>query len=221
MDFIDGQFRLLRGVYEKMLRGALKYLPVTVSFAVIILVSNYFLFSTSKSELAPQEDQGIIISLITAPPNATLQQTQLSSKEVYKIMAGYSENDHVFQLDSLNTGIAGMVMKPWDARTRTSMQLQPLVQQKLGNIAGVRAVAFSPPPLPGGGGGLPVQFIIGTTDSFERLDEVSQALMDKARASGMFAFIDNDIKIDKPQNTIVIDRDKTAQLGLTMRDVGG
>jgi multidrug efflux pump len=224
MDFVDGQFRMLRTIYEKMLRAALKYLPVTAVFAAIILVSNYFLFFTSKSELAPQEDQGIIISLITASPEATLQQTQLSSKELYKILAGYPENEHVFQLDGisgLNSGIAGMVMKPWDERKRTSMQLQPLVQQRLGEIAGVRAVAFLRPPLPGGGRGLPVQFIIGTTDSYERLDEVSQALMDKARTSGMFAFIDNDLKIDKPQTTVNIDRDKAAQLGLTMRDVGG
>jgi multidrug efflux pump len=222
-DFIDNQFRLLRGVYEKLLRGALKYVAVTAVFAAIILVSNYFLFVTSRSELAPQEDQGIIISLITAAPDATLEQTQLSSKEVYKIMAGYPETDHVFQLDGingLNSGIAGMVMKPWDERTRTSMQLQPLFQQALGGLAAVRAVAFLTPPLPGGGGGLPVQFIVGTTESYERLDEVSMALMDKARASGMFAFIDNDLKIDKPQTTVEIDRDKTAQLGLTMRDVG-
>jgi multidrug efflux pump len=224
IEFIDGQFKMLRSIYERMLRAALKYLPVTAVFAIIILASNYFLFVSSKSELAPQEDQGIIISLITAAPDATLQQTQLSSKELYRIMAGYPENDHVFQLDGisgLNSGIAGMVMKPWDERKRTSMMLQPLVQQNLGEIAGVRAVAFLRPPLPGGGRGLPVQFIIGTTDSYERLDEVSRALMDKAQASGMFAFIDNDLKIDKPQTTIDIDRDKTAQLGLTMRDVGG
>lgn len=223
IDFIDGQFKMLRNLYERLLSGALKYVAVTAVFAAIILISNYFLFVTSRSELAPQEDQGIIISLITAAPDATLEQTQLSSKEVYKIMAGYPETEHVFQLDGisgLNSGIAGMVMKPWDERTRTSVQLQPVFQRKLGDITGVRAVAFLRPPLPGGGGGLPVQFIIGTTDSYERLDEVSKTLMDKARATGMFAYIDNDLKIDKPQTAVEIDRDKTAQLGLTMRDVG-
>jgi multidrug efflux pump len=84
----------------------------------------------------------------------------------------------------------------------------------------VRCVAFLRPPLPGGGRGLPVQFVVGTTDSFERLNTVSQSLMDKARASGMFAYVDNDLKIDKPQTTVEFDRDKAAQLGLTMLDVG-
>ena len=223
MDFIDRQFRRLRQAYEKALKGALNYLPVTGIFALIILVSNYFLFATSTSELAPQEDMGIIISLITGAPDATLEQTQLYSKEVYKIVAGYPETDHIFQLDGvsgLNSGLAGMVMKPWNERTRTSMELQPDVQNRLSELSGVRAVAFLRPPLPGGGRGLPVQFVIGTTESYERLDRVSQALMDEARASGMFAYVDSDLKIDKPQTTVEIDRDKAAQLGLKMRDVG-
>ncbi len=223
MNFVDRQFRRLRKGYEKALSGALNYLPVTVVFALIILGSNYFLFTTSKSELAPQEDQGIIISLVTAAPDATLEQTQLYTKEVYKIMAGYPETDHVFQLDGisgLNSGIAGMVFKPWDERTRTTMKLQPVVQNALGGIPGVQAVAFQRPPLPGAGRGLPVQFVIGTTESYQRLNEASQALMDKARASGMFAYLDSDLKIDKPQTTVEIDRDKAAQLGLKMRDVG-
>ena len=224
MGFVDRQFRRMRSGYERLLRGALNYLPVTGVFALIILASNYFLFTTSKSELAPQEDQGIIISLITAAPNASLQHTQLYSKELYKIISSYPETDHVFQLDGisgLNSGVAGMVMKPWDERKRTSMVLQPDVQRRLGELSGVQAVAFLRPPLPGAGRGLPVQFVIGTTESYDRLDEVSQALIAKARASGVYAFVDTDLKIDKPQTTVEINRDKTALLGLTMRDVGG
>jgi len=223
VQFIDGRFALLRRGYERLLAGALNYLPVTVVFAAIILASNYFLYANAKSELAPQEDQGYFLSLITAAPNATLEQTQLNSRQVYRTFAGYPECDHVFQLDGitgLNSGLAGMVLKPWEERKRTVMQIYPDVQMRLFGIAGVRAVAFQPSPLPGSGGGLPVQFVVGTTEPFERLNEVSQALMAKAYASGMFAFIDTDLKIDKPQVTVEIDRDKAAQLGLTMRDVG-
>jgi multidrug efflux pump len=65
-----------------------------------------------------------------------------------------------------------------------------------------------------------VQFVIGTTDPFDQLNDVQQALMGKAMATGMFAFLDTDLKIDKPQATVEIDRDKAALLGLTMRDIG-
>ncbi len=224
VDFIDRQFNFIHRTYERLLRGALNSLPVVGVFAVIILVSIYFLYATSKSELAPQEDQGIILSLITGAPDATLQQTQLSSRQVYETFAAFPETDHIFQLDGisgLNSGIAGMVLKPWDERTRTSMALMPVAQIKLGGIAGVQAVAFLPSPLPGAGSGLPVQFVIGTTDSYDRLNGVSQTLLGKAMASGMFIFMDTDLKIDKPQTTVEINRDKSAQLGLTMRDVGG
>jgi len=223
MRLVDRSFDGLRRAYERLLHGALDALPVVAVFAAIVLVSIYFLYTSSRSELAPQEDQGVIITMVTAAPDATLEQTQLYTRQVYKIFAGHDQTDHVFQLDGINgvnTGIAGMVLKPWDERSVTAMALKPQVQKQLDGLAGVRAVAFQRPPLPGGGRGLPVQFVIGTTDSFDRLNEITQNLMKKARASGMFAYLDNDLKIDKPQVTVKIDRERASQLGLSMSDVG-
>ncbi|MBY0578803.1 MAG: efflux RND transporter permease subunit [Burkholderiales bacterium] len=221
--FIDRQFDRLKKGYQKRLHGVLNSLPVVSVFAVIILGSIYFLYAGSKSELAPQEDQGVLISMITAAPDATLKQTQLNSREVYKVFSSYPETDHVFQLDGiqgLNSGIAGMVFKPWDERKRSTTELQPAVQARLNQIAGAKVAVFQRPPLPGGGRGLPMQFVIGTTDSYDRLDEIAQELKAKAQASGMFIFMDDDLKIDRPQTSIVVNREKAAQLGLTMRDVG-
>jgi multidrug efflux pump len=223
MHLVDRGFERVRHTYEGLLHGALEALPVVVVFALIVLASITFLYTSSNSELAPQEDQGVIIAMVTGAPDATLEQTQLFTRQVYKIFAGFDPTDHVFQLDGisgLNSGIAGMVLKPWDERTTTAMQLQPQVQQRLDGLAGVRAVAFQRPPLPGGGRGLPVQFVIGTTDDFDQLNKVAQALMAKARASGMFAYLDSDLKIDKPQVTVRIDRERASQMGLTMSDVG-
>ena len=223
MHLVDREFERVRRTYERLLHGALDALPVVAVFAAIVLVSIYFLYTSSSSELAPQEDQGVIIAMVTAAPDATLEQTQLFTRQVYKIFAGFRQTDHVFQLDGisgLNSGIAGMVLKPWDERRATAMQLQPKVQQELNGLAGVRAVAFQRPPLPGGGRGLPVQFVIGTTDDFDQLNKVTQDVMAKARASGMFAYLDSDLKIDKPQVTVKIHRNRASQMGLTMSDVG-
>ncbi|MGP0089264.1 MAG: efflux RND transporter permease subunit [Xanthobacteraceae bacterium] len=218
-DFIDRRFAQLRGFYQRQLHGSLNFLPVTLVFAVIVLSSIYFLYAGAKSELAPQEDQGVIITQSIAAPNATLQQRQLYSKEVYRIFASHSEMAHVFQLDVPGQSIAGLVFKPWDERTKTSNQLQPVLQQELSHIAGVRVVAFQPPPLPGSIG-LPVQFVIGTTEPFDRLNTVAQQFLQDAIKTGMFIFLDCDLKVDNPQSTVTIDRDKTAQLGLKMSDVG-
>jgi multidrug efflux pump len=218
--FVDRSFTRLRGGYERRLHGSLNTWPVTLVFAVLVLSSIYFLFITAKTELAPQEDQGVIITQSIAAPNATLQQRQLYSREVYRIFAGHPENDHVFQLDVPGQSISGMVLKPWDKRAQTTNQMQPVVQQELNKVAGVRVAAFQPPSLPGSFG-LPIQFVLVTTDPFERLNDVAQEFLQQARQSGMFIFIDCDLKIDDPQSDIIIDRDKTAQLGLKMSDVGG
>jgi multidrug efflux pump len=113
-----------------------------------------------------------------------------------------------------------MALKPWDRRATSSNKLQPAVQQEVAKIPGVRVVAFQPPPLPGSIG-LPIQFVIGTTEPFERLYNIAQDFLREAQQSGNFIFLDCDLKIDNPQSNIVIDRDKTAHLGLRMSDVGG
>jgi len=218
--FIDRNFARLRGAYERSLHGSLNALPVTLVFALIVLSSIYFLFTGAKTELAPTEDQGVIITQSIAAPDSTLQQRQLYSRQVYKIFAGHPETEHVFQLDVPGRSIAGMVFKPWDQRAKTTNELQPVLQQELDKVAGVRVAAFQPPALPGSFG-LPIQFVIVTTDPFARLNDVAQQFLQQALASGMFIFLDCDLKFDNPQSDIIIDRDKTAQLGLKMSDVGG
>jgi multidrug efflux pump len=209
--------------YANRLHSSLDFLPVTGVFAAIILSSNYFLFTSSQTELAPQEDQGIIIAQVTAPANASLAQTQLYSNQVYSIFKGYPEVDHIFQIDGsagLNTSIIGMVLKPWDQRTRSSNQLQPLVQKQLNDIAGAKVAAFQLPSLPGGGSGLPIQFVITTTDNFFRLNDVLQNFLDGAHKTGLFAYIDPNLKIDQEQTTISLNREMISELGLNMQDIG-
>jgi len=218
-DFVDRNFARLHGAYERRLHSSLNFLPVTATLAVIVFASIYFLYTGSKSELAPIEDQGVIIESARPAPDATLQQKLLYSREVYQTFAGYPETAHVFQIDAPNQDLAGMVLKPWDERSRTSNTLQPMVQQKLAGITGINAVAFQPPPLPGSFG-LPVQFVIGTTEPFNQLNTVAQNFLQAALRTGQFIFLDSDLKVDQPQATLVIDRDKTAQLGLKMSDVG-
>jgi multidrug efflux pump len=216
---IDRRFNAIHRRYERWLHGSLRYLPVTTVFALIVLGSIYFLYNSATSELAPQEDQGVIITSATTAADSTLQQRQLYDRQIYKDFASYPETDHFFQLDMPGQNIAGMVLKPWDQRMRTTATLQPLVQQNMSKIAGAQVVAFQPPPLPGSQG-LPIQFIIGTTDAFSRLNDVAQKFLHDALSSGLFMFLNTDLRIDKPQTVVEIDRSKTAMLGLKMSDVG-
>jgi multidrug efflux pump len=223
IEYIDGLFDRLRTNYHRVLNKSLNHLSVIAVFAVIILSSNYFLLVTSQSELAPQEDQGIILSQLTAAPNATLEQTQLYSRAVNNVYFKFPETDHTFMVDGyngLNTSIGGMVFKPWDERKVTTNQLMPAVQENLQHIAGANIAAFQNPSLPGGGSGLPIQFVVQTTNDFDELNTVMQTLIARARQSGMFMYVDTDLKVDKAQTNIELDRDKAAEFGLTMQDLG-
>lgn len=222
MEYVDHKFDRLRHNYQRILSDSLNYLSVTMVFAVLILISIYYLYSSSKSELAPVEDQGVVISQLISSPNATLAQTELFSDQVFKIYQQFPETERVFQLDGLsglNTSIIGMGLKAWDQRKRTSNQLQPIVQSLCDKITGAIIAVFQLPPLPGARG-VPIQFAITTTESFDRLNEINQAILEKARASDKFIYLDTDLKIDKAQSNLIINRDKASELGLTMQQIG-
>ena len=192
----------------------------TFTFGFLVLSSIYWLYSSSKSELAPNEDQGIILTQSTPAPNATLQQKLLYGAQAYTFFAHHPETQSVFQINSPGANISGMVLTPADQRKVGAESLQNTIQQELSAVAGVRIVAFQPPPLPGSTG-LPVQFVVQTTDSFDKLDVISREIMGEALKTGQFMFLDTDLKIDQPQTSLIIDREKAAQLGLKMNDIGG
>jgi multidrug efflux pump len=220
--FIDRQFERLHHGYQRLLHGTLNTWSVPVVMGVILLGGVVYLFMTSKSELAPQEDQGVVLSQIVGPPNATSQQMDAYAKQVFDIAHELPEYDQMFQITgvpTINQGFGGVLFKPWSERSKSAAQLQQELQQKWNGIAGARVAAFQFPPLPGSQG-LPMQFIIKTTEPYQNLNEVAQAVLQKAQASGMFFFVDTDLKLDKPQTTVEVNRDLVATLGLTQQDVG-
>ncbi len=216
---LDRAFDRLHNKYQRLLDSSLNYRPVTMVFVVLILGSIYFLYSSARTELAPQEDQGVLLGMFTTAPDATLEQKLLYTEKAYKILSSYPESDHVFQVVIPGIAFSGLTLLPWDERSRTAGELAPIVQQDVNAIAGARAAVFQPSPLPGGSG-LPVQFVITSTQPLERMNAVVDAFMKDVQKSGVLIFSDTDLKIDLPRSTVVIDRDKASQLGLTMNAVG-
>ena len=119
-----------------------------------------------------------------------------------------------------NTAIAGFVLAPWDQRERTTAQvLEQNIQPHLAGIPGLNAFALVPPSLPSSGDGTPIEFIIGSTQPFAALQEVVQEVLGRAMASGRFIFVDSDLKIDKPKQTVLVDREKAALMGVSMQQL--
>lgn len=217
---IDQTMDRLRERYIHLLDASLRHMSVTLTFGALVLLSTYWLYANSKSELAPEEDKGLILTQSTPAPNATLKQKLFYGDQLYKVLAKHPETDSVFQINSAAMNLSGMVLKPTDKRDTGAGELQRIIQGELAEIPGSRIVAFQEPPLPGAMG-LPIQFVMQSPDSFDKMDGVARDLLAQAMATGKFMFLDTDLKIDQPQEKLVIDREKAAQLGLRMNDVGG
>ena len=209
----------LKDRYVTWLRRVLEYRAAVVTFTVItvLLIVPFYLFS--MKELAPREDQGVIFGIVQGPPQATIEQMQLSTTQVYKAYATIPEYRGAFQLTSPGFGFSGVVLKPWEDRSRTVAEIEPEVWGKVAQIPGVRVIVTSPPPLPGGSD-FPVEFVISSTAEPREVVGYAQQLVGAAFQSGKFMFADTDLKFDLPQSEVVVDRDKANAMGMSLADVG-
>lgn len=221
--FIDTAFDKLKHRYQRSLHGSLDARPVTIVFAFVVLVSCVFLYATSKAELAPQEDQGVLFVVATGPQYANIHYTEKFTQAFNAIYQSFSSLEDYFIIngfDTVNNVISGFMMKPWNKRHQTQQQLLPLLQQKLGNVAGLQVQAFPLPPLPTSGNSLPVEFIVASTDSYDQIYEASEKILQAAQRSGLFLYIANSLKFNKPELELTINRAKAALLGVDMQSIG-
>ncbi|RXG87239.1 efflux RND transporter permease subunit [Bradyrhizobium zhanjiangense] len=209
--------------YGRKLDRSLDYRPITGLFALTMLGLVGFLYMNISKELAPEEDQGIVFALIKAPKYANIDYLDYYGTKLEKALQKFSETDLSFVLNGVSgqqSGMAGMLLKPWDERKRSSTALQSLVQAELSKIEGINAFAFSLPPLPGGSGGLPVQMVINSTLGFQSVYEQMSKLKGAARKSGLFMVSDSDLEFNQPVVRIKVDRSKANELGITMQTIG-
>ena len=220
--FLDRQFERLRHGYHRLLARALDVWPVLVTFGFILFGLVAASGMTAKSELSPTEDRGLVFMQVKTAPNASAQQLQLYAEQAFEIAKTEPEYDQMFQLNgvpAVNQGLGGVLLKPWDQRKRSQADLVMDLQRKWSAIAGAQVAAFPLPSLPGAQG-LPVQFVITTTEPVANLNEVAQSVMAEAQKQQLFWFADLDLKLDKPQSKVVVDREKLAALGMNESDFG-
>ena len=217
---ISRDFDRFKRLYGRWLDQTLAYRPAVYLVWIVISLLAIPMFKMSPVELAPAEDQGVIFGILDAAANSTLDQTSHYAAAANQVFMSEPETEFTFQVTSPSSGFAGMVVKPWSKRQRTVSQIIPGIQQKLGEIPGVRIFPVAPPALPGGGQ-FPVEFVLASTASSEQILEFAQKLQMKAMTSGKFFFPPLiDMKIDQPQSELVIDRDRVADLGLNLQQVG-
>jgi multidrug efflux pump len=220
---LDQIFDRLKQRYQRALHGTLNTRPVVLVFALIVMGLIPVLLKFSHSELAPEEDQGIVFLFANAPQPTNLNYLNAYTDEFVEIFKSFPEYYSSFQIngfDGVQAGIGGFLLTPWDERERTQMELLPEVQAKLNAIPGLQIFGFNLPSLPGTGQGLPFQFVINTPNDYESLLQVADRVKARAMESGKFAFLNVDLAFDKPEVVVEIDREKAAQMGVSMQDLG-
>jgi multidrug efflux pump len=216
---IDSMFHTLTLKYKQVLHNLLDTRAIMLVFsATVLLVLPYFYQHTAK-ETAPEEDQGFFFVVGSAPQYATLDYIEAFTQPFDKIYQQFPSAAHYFTINS-SSPISGLVLKPWNERTTSQFSMKKPLQNALDSIPGISAFAIIPPPLPGGGGGTPIQFVVKTTNDFQSLFDVSTQLLTKARQSGLFIYVDNSLKFNQPEIELQINRSKASDLGLDMQSIG-
>ncbi|MFO7995108.1 MAG: efflux RND transporter permease subunit [Marinobacter sp.] len=220
---VERSFNGLANGYKSALSSLMDTKSVVIFFAIVVLGSIYFMVSMSQNELAPTEDQGILFYQGTAAQTSTLDYLQEHGDEVQQRMStvpGYNEDFMILGITAPNAVFGGFKMEPWGDRDISQSEAQPLLDKELKNVTGLETAVFPRPSLPGSGGGLPFQFVITTGESYERLNDIADELQGKAMESGNFMFLQKSIDFDRPVTQVKVDRDRVADLGLSMQDVG-
>ena len=221
---VDSTFDRIANRYERLVSGSLNYRPVTLLVVLALVGVTGFMFMKTSSELAPEEDQGALFALVTGPRYATTAYTSLYIDQIRQATSDLEELDVSFSVVGLgsetNSGFSVWSFKDWSERKRSQKELQADIQGRLSKIAGVQALVFAPPSLPGAGGGLPISLILQSTGDPSQVFEVAEQIKNEAQATGRFIIVQNSLAFDAPQVTITIDRDRAAALSLPIRDIG-
>lgn len=221
--FLDRTFNSLKDRYERRLHGTLNYRPVTILILVGVIAATALMYVTAQKELAPEEDQGILFTVIKTPEYANLDYLEKTTDLIGKKFDKIEEKAHVFAINGsagVHQAFAGLLLKPWDQRERTQKEVMADLQPIIASVPQAQILAFPRPPLPGSSGGAPVQFVVTTTADFQQLSDVVDNLRQKATDSGMFIFTDVDLAFKTPQIEFNIDHDKANRLGISMQDIG-
>jgi multidrug efflux pump len=222
---INRLFDRLRNRYERMIGQSLGWVAVTITGAMLLTLLLVPFIMFAQRELAPKEDQGVVFSILQMAPTSTIDQNVIFSDQVQKMFTSVPEYENSFQLTGANFGFAGIILKPWSQRKRSSIEIEQALQAPAATIAGLNVIVTTPDPLPSGGQ-FPIELVLRSTASHrEMLDYADKLVLyanteaNDPNAAPVFYFADSDLKFDVPQVEVEIDKDKVASMGLNLSDV--
>ncbi len=220
---VEGFLGGLENGYKAMLSGALKLRWLVLLMAIGVGASGGWLFTQMKSELSPTEDRGTIIVNGSGPEGASFNYTQRYAGQVEQLLGQVPELRSYLMIvgsGEVTQFLSFARLNDWSAREVSQQQVTQTLSPKLRKIAGVQAFASNPPSLGSRGFGKPFQFVIQSSASYEELNGIANALVEKLKDNPGLTDIDTDMRLNKPEVEVSIDRDRVADLGLDVSVIG-
>jgi multidrug efflux pump len=216
---VNRGFNVVSRAYGRLLDSALRIRWAIVAAALLIMAAAWPLYTQSRKELAPVEDQSHISLFLEAAPDSTLAATNRESLQVVRSITGFPEAEFMWSLTAPWGGFGGMVTKYWKERGRSTEEMYGEIYGAVSQTPGLRVFPRLDPPLPTPGQ-YDVELILQSEAAPEQMLEITQAVLNAGWASGKFLYVDTDLKIDLPEARVVLDRERVADLGLDLAGVG-
>jgi multidrug efflux pump len=225
---LERLFGRVAGGYRRLLERSLRRRLVVASVFAAVSVAGVALFATTKSELSPLEDRGFFLGFMVAPEGATVEYTDGYARTWEAIYKDVPEIVNYFVVvapgldrpNPVNFGISFIRLKDWSERNRSTQQITASLGARMTSaMPGVITSLVNPPSLGQNFRNPPVQFVV-QGNSYDELDRMVNELMSRARANPGFTYVDSDLKLNKPQLSVDINREKAAALGVQVEAIG-
>jgi multidrug efflux pump len=209
----------ITGRYSSALRWVLSHRWVVLVVMLVAGGGSWVLFKTAKNELAPLEDRGIVLASVNAPDGATLEYTARYLRAIERMGMDRKEFDRVFVVagnPTVSQGVSFLRAVDWADRQKSTLQLARELQPEFSSLPGVSAFPLTPPSLGQGFRERPVNYVIVTSDSYDNLAQVAQRFLEEMAKSPAFQQPDIDLRLNKPEIFMEVDRDRAADAGVSV-----
>ena len=220
---IESFLNWLNAAYRRALTLALAHRWIVFIGFVVVAVACGVLLKALKSELAPIEDRGVIIGVFNGPDGATLDYTQKYAQQLETIYSQTQDVERYFVVSgnpTVNQGISFVGLTDWSERDRSSRDIAKELFPKFAAVPGVMAFPVTPPSLGQSPRERPINFVIVTSAPYEELQQVTQQFLGELAKNPGLTNVDTDLKLNKPELSVVVRRDKAADMGVPVETIG-
>jgi len=220
---IEGLFRAMNAGYRGSLGFVLTIRPVILLFCGLVAFAAWTLFSSLDSELSPLEDRGFFIGFILGPEGATVEYMDQYARQIEGIYDTIPEAERHFMVIGfpvVSQAISFIGLQDWAERERKTAEVAGSIGGMMFGVKGVLAFPINPQSLGQSGLAQPIEMVLQTTGSYEELGQTVQAVMAEAMKNPSIVNLDSDLKLNKPEIRVNVNRDKLAAVGVSVEVVG-